>query len=145
MLRFMGSLRVGHDCTELNWTNPKKKRKREPSRVARLRESQHVGSAVLAHGLSCSAAGAIFLDQGLSEPTSPALAGGFSSTALLGKSSFFFNLKNFLVATLNNSMSLHYIFLGKVPLRHWGNFEEKLLGWCKRNCSFGLLILNHYN
>ena len=73
---------------------------------------------------SCSEAGGIFLAQGLSEPMSSALAGGLLSTTPLGKSSFFFNLKNFLVATLNNSMSLHYIFLGRGPLRHWGNIEE---------------------
>ena len=40
--------------------------------------SEHTGSVVVAHGLGCSEACGIFLEQG---PTSPALAGGFLSTA----------------------------------------------------------------
>ena len=38
----------------------------------------------MAHGLSCSAACGIFLDQGLN-PFSPALAGGLLTTAPAGK------------------------------------------------------------
>ena len=44
-----------------------------------------VASLVVAHGLSCSAAWGIFPDQ--LEPMSPALAGGFLTTAPPGKPS----------------------------------------------------------
>ena len=48
----------------------------------------------MVHGLSCSAACGIFLDQG-SEPVSLALAGGFLTTELPGKSqAFYYFLKN---------------------------------------------------
>ena len=45
---------------------------------------QCTGSVVVAHGLSCSVACGIFLDQG-SNPVSPALAGGFLTTEPSGK------------------------------------------------------------
>ena len=38
MLRFMGSLRVGHDCTELNWTNPKKKKEKRTQQGCRIQD-----------------------------------------------------------------------------------------------------------
>ena len=44
-----------------------------------------MGSVVVAHGLSCSTACGIFPGRGL-EPVSPALAGGFLTTAPPGKS-----------------------------------------------------------
>ena len=44
-----------------------------------------MGSVVVAHGLSCSAACGIFPDQG----SNPALAGGFLTTAPPGNSSSF--------------------------------------------------------
>ena len=46
--------------------------------------SRHAGSVIVAHGPSCSAACGIFRDQG-SNPWSPALAGGFLTTAPPGK------------------------------------------------------------
>ena len=45
---------------------------------------QSAGSVVVAHRLGCSAARGIFPDIGL-EPASPALAGGFLTTAPPGK------------------------------------------------------------
>ena len=47
---------------------------------------QRTGSAVVAHGLSCPSACEIFTDQGLNLNVSPALAGGFLTTGLPGKS-----------------------------------------------------------
>ena len=49
---------------------------------------KNLGSVVVAHGLSCSAACEIFPGPGL-EPVSPALAGGFLITVPPGKSSLF--------------------------------------------------------
>ena len=46
--------------------------------------SRRTGSAIAAHGPSCSTACGIFPDQG-SEPVSPALAGRLSTTAPPGK------------------------------------------------------------
>ena len=43
------------------------------------------GSGVVAHGLSCSAACGILLDQGSNLPVSPALAGRFFTPEPLGK------------------------------------------------------------
>ena len=54
------------------------------------------GSVVMAHRLSCSTACGIFPDQGSS--VSPALAGGFLTTAPPGKSMHFF------VNILNNKL-----------------------------------------
>ena len=51
----------------------------------RLQQLWHVGSVVVAHGLSCSVARGIFLDQG-SNLVSPALAGEFLTTVPPGKS-----------------------------------------------------------
>ena len=66
-LQSMGSLRVGHDWSDLAaaaatwwlllWATG--------SRHVNFSSWQHTGSVVLAHGLSCSAACEIFLDQGL--------------------------------------------------------------------------------
>ena len=50
----------------------------------RLQQLWHVGSVVVAHGLSSSTVCGIFPDQG-SKPVSPALAGGFLTTAPPGK------------------------------------------------------------
>ena len=44
------------------------------------------GSAVMEHRPSCSTACGIFPDQGLTEPMSSALAGGFLATETPGKS-----------------------------------------------------------
>ena len=51
--------------------------------------SRRAGSAIMAHGPSCSAACGIFPDQG-SNPCPPALAGRFSTTAPPGKPSLIF-------------------------------------------------------
>ena len=53
-----------------------------------------LASLVVAHGLSCSAACGIILDQGSIEPVSPALAGGFLTTAPPGKSLAVSNFEN---------------------------------------------------
>ena len=53
-----------------------------------------MGSALVAHGLSCSTACGIFPDQG-SNPCPPALAGGFLTTVPPGKSPVHSLKKNF--------------------------------------------------
>ena len=47
------------------------------SRVPRFLQLRCMGSVVMVHWLSCPGACGIFLDQGLIEPTSPALQGRF--------------------------------------------------------------------
>ena len=71
------------------------------------------GSVVVAHGLSCSAACGIFLDQGLN-PRSPVLAGRFFSTGPPGESSSLSTflsqwspLGTFLFTTLEPLWPLH--------------------------------------
>ena len=54
-----------------------------------------MSSVVRVHGLSCSVAWGIFLDQGF-EPVSPALAGGFLTTVPPGKPQDLFSFLFFL-------------------------------------------------
>ena len=51
-----------------------------------LQQLWHMGSVVVAHGLSCSTAGMWDLPGPGLEPVSPALAGGFLTIAPPGKS-----------------------------------------------------------
>ena len=62
--------------------------------VTSLAVAPSAGSIVVVHGLSCSTACGIFLDQG-SNPMSPVLAGGFFTIQLLGTSYYLYFKKNF--------------------------------------------------
>ena len=98
-----------------------------------LQWSHHVGSAVVAHVLSHSAAWRIFLDQGLN-PCLLHWAGRFLSTGPLGKSSMDFLIDTGMTAYpwLRGFMSAHHVWLHSSCRESLGNvFYSRIPFWIK--------------